>query len=188
MNIYARRAIKMRTTNNAANDMPTIAPIESWPPTAPDAWLELVPILVDVEVGLRKSSDRHRIWIGYATTAVSDIPLLIAHVLVETVFWLNTSSRTTTVRLEVTELSHAQNRLPGVALGQMKSISGVSFTGRNIFSNSRRGTLKVLKELGFYLLVGQQKAMVSPGADLRVVGAGGGGHGRYLLGHTPGEK
>jgi len=38
-----------------------------------------------------------------------------------------------------------------------------------------------------YLLVGQQKAMVSQDAELSVVGDAGGGHDLYCDGQTPGE-
>ena len=37
------------------------------------------------------------------------------------------------------------------------------------------------------LLVGQQKAMVSPGPELKADGAGGPPQERYWDGHTPGE-
>lgn len=37
------------------------------------------------------------------------------------------------------------------------------------------------------LLVGQQNAMVSPGAELKAVGADGGTQDLYCDGHTPGE-
>lgn len=38
-----------------------------------------------------------------------------------------------------------------------------------------------------HLLVGQQKAIVSPGAELKADGAGGPAQERYCDGHTPGE-